>query len=183
MQASIETNRLILRAVQEDDLQGIFELDSDPEVHRYLGKKPIKSFRESKSAIRYIRKQYEADGIGRWAVIDKRTNEFMGWAGLKYEREVRKEMHYYDLGYRLKQKFWGKGIATEAALASLNYGFRTMGLEAIYAGAHVENIASNKVLQKVGLKFIEIFEYDNDPHNWYQITKKEWEAKKPSALY
>lgn len=175
MKIYIETDRLILRAIEAYDLHGIFELDSDPEVHKYLGKKPIKNIQEAKSIINYIRKQYEEDGIGRWAVIDKRTNEFMGWAGLKYEKEVRTEMRYYDLGYRLKKKFWGRGIATEAALKSLNYGFRVMELEDIYAGAHVENIASNKVLRKVGLKFIETFEYDSAPHHWYKITKSEWQ--------
>lgn len=177
MPIHMETNRIILRAIEESDIQGIFELDSDSEVHRYLGKKPIKSLQEAKAIIKYIRKQYEENGIGRWAVIDKMTNEFMGWSGLKYEKEVRKEMHYYDLGYRLKKKFWGKGIATETALASLNYGFQVMSLHEIYAGAHIENIASNKVLQKVGLNFIETFEYDGAPHHWYKINKHEWYEK------
>ncbi|MCB0643841.1 MAG: GNAT family N-acetyltransferase [Phaeodactylibacter sp.] len=177
MQIYIETDRLILRPIEAADRQGIFELDSDPEVHRYLGKKPIKSLPESEAVINYIQQQYEEDGIGRWAVIDRRTNEFIGWSGLKYERKVRPEMPYYDLGYRLKRKFWGKGIATETALEALNYGFRTMGLEEIYAGAHVENIGSNKVLQKVGLTFMETFEYDHAPHNWYRIGKNEWQEK------
>ncbi len=177
MQTYIETHRLILRAIEEDDLQGLFELDSDPDVHRYLGRKPVKSIQEAESVIRYIQKQYEEDGIGRWAVIDKKTNEFIGWSGLKYEREVRSDMHYYDLGYRLKKKFWGRGIATETALEALNYGFRIMGLEEIYAGAHVDNIASNKVLQKAELRFIETFEYDSEPHNWYRIDKREWQEK------
>lgn len=178
MQKYIETNRLILREIEDCDLQGLFELDSDPEVHKYLGKSPIKSLQESKSTISYIRKQYEEDGIGRWAVIDKITNEFIGWAGLKYEKEVRKEMHYYDLGYRLKKQFWGQGIATETALESLNYGFINLNLKEIYAGAHVENVASNKVLQKVGLKFIETFQYDGAPHNWYKIDKTNWQEEK-----
>lgn len=174
MQIYIETKRLILREIEERDFQGMFSLDSDPGVHRYLGKKPIKSIEESKSIITYIRNQYEEHGIGRWAVIDKTTNEFIGWAGLKYEKEVRPEP-YYDLGYRLRKKFWGQGIATEAALESLNYGFGTMGLKEIYAGAHIDNVASNKVLQKVGLKFIETFEFDGDPHHWYGIAKNEWQ--------
>ena len=87
-------------------------------------------------------------------------------------------MPYYDLGYRLKRKFWGKGIATEASLLSLQYGFRSLGLTEIYAGAHVENSASNRVLQKAGLQYLETFEYDNAPHNWYRIGKLEWEEPK-----
>ena len=174
MKIYIETNRLILREIEESDAQGIFELDGDPEVHRYLGEKPIKDIEESKSIINYIRNQYEEHGIGRWAVIDKKTDEFVGWSGLKYEKEVRDEMYYYDLGYRLKKKFWGRGIATETAIESLKYGFQVMGLKEIYAGAHIDNIASNKILKKVGLKFLEVFEYDGAPHNWYRIDKNEW---------
>ncbi|MEO1413470.1 MAG: GNAT family N-acetyltransferase [Bacteroidota bacterium] len=177
MEIYAETDRLILRKIEEYDLQGLFELDSDPEVHRYLGGKPIKRLEESQSIVDYIRQQYEAAGIGRWAVVDKASREFVGWAGLKYEKEVRVDRHYYDLGYRLKKKFWGRGIATEASLVALQYGFEVMGLAEIYAGAHVDNIASNKVLQKVGLKFLETFVYDGDPHNWYGITKGEWSEK------
>ena len=177
MKVYIETKRLILREMEKTDLQGIFELDSDPAVHRYLGEKPITSLEEAASTINYIRKQYEEDGIGRWAVIDKMTNEFIGWAGLKYEKEVREEMCYYDLGYRLKEKFWGIGIATETAYESLNYGFDVLNLQEIYAGAHIENIASNKVLQKIGLTFLETFVYDSEPHHWYKIDKSAWEEK------
>lgn len=170
----IETKRLIIRTITEDDTQGIFELDADPQVHQYLGKKPIKSMEEATAIVQYIRNQYKNYGIGRWAVIDKENNEFIGWSGLKYETQVRSNFNYYDLGYRLKKKYWGKGIATETALLSLSYGFEKMNLSEIYAGADIDNIASNKVLQKVGLKFIETFMYDNAPHNWYKITKNDW---------
>ncbi|MEM8584761.1 MAG: GNAT family N-acetyltransferase [Bacteroidota bacterium] len=174
MDTFIETDRLILRGIQENDVQGIFELDSDPEVHRYLGNRPISSIEEAESTVKYIRDQYEKDGIGRFAVLDKSTEEFIGWAGLKYERTVRTDMDYYDLGYRLKRKFWGRGIATEAALESLKYGFQILKLQQIYAGAQVDNLGSNKVLQKVGLTFIETFEFDYAPHNWYGIRHNDW---------
>lgn len=175
MQIFIETKRLQLRDINETDIQGIFELDSDPGVHKYLGNKPIQSLDEAKSIVQYIRKQYEDNGIGRWAIIEKSTHEFIGWSGLKYETEVRKDMPYFDLGYRLKKKYWGRGIATETSIESLKYGFQTMNLNEIYAGAHIDNIASNKVLQKVGLTYMETFEYDDAPHNWYKITKLDWQ--------
>ncbi|MEL6805649.1 MAG: GNAT family N-acetyltransferase [Bacteroidota bacterium] len=176
MDKQIETDRLILRDIEEKDIKGIFELDSDPEVHRYLGNKPIKTWSEAESIVNYIRDQYETDGIGRWAVIDKASQEFVGWAGLKYERAVRTDMDYYDLGYRLKRKFWGRGIATEASLASLEYGFEVLNLQEIYAGAHIKNTGSNKVLRKVGLRFLETFEYDGEPHHWYRMGRDEWKG-------
>ncbi|MEH0153125.1 GNAT family N-acetyltransferase [Limibacter armeniacum] len=176
MEAIVETERLILREVIEDDLMGFYELDSDPEVHRYLGNNPVTDIEQSKEIIANIRKQYQEFGIGRWAVIDKETQDFVGWAGLKYEQMLRPELKYYDLGYRLKQAYWGQGIATEAALAALKYGFTELGLKEIFAAADVDHIASNKIILKVGFKFIEIFEYEGEPVNWYRLGKEEWEA-------
>lgn len=174
MKIHIETQRLIIRDLEKQDAEGIFDLDSDPDVHEFLGKHPIKTMEQASKVIEFIRKQYIDNGIGRWAVIDKETNDFIGWTGLKYETEVRKEFNYYDLGYRFRKKYWGKGIATESAIASLNHGFEKLGYKEIGAAADVKHIASNKILKKIGLKFIETFEFEGIPHNWYNLTKSEW---------
>ena len=170
----VETDRLILREILEDDFKAFFELDSDPEVHRYLGNNPVQSIEQSIEMIKLVRQQYEKNGIGRWAIIDKKTKDFIGWTGLKYEQNLRKDINYYDLGYRLKRKYWGQGIATETAIESLKYGFTKLDLKEICAAAHVDHIASNNILQKVGLKFIETFEYEGDTCNWYKIEKTNW---------
>ena len=81
MKTSIETERLLLRELLPTDDAGMFELDSNPEVHIYLGNKPVKSIEESREAIANIRQQYLENGIGRWAVILKETGEFIGWFG------------------------------------------------------------------------------------------------------
>lgn len=174
MNIHIETDRLILRDLELTDAQGIFELDSDSEVHEYLGNHPIKTLEEAEDIIRFIRNQYITNGIGRWAIIDKKTKEFIGWSGLKYEEVLRDNFSYYDLGYRLIKKYWGRGIATETAIASLKYGFNTLNLNEICAAADVNNMGSNKILQKIGMQFKETFNYDNALHNWYAITKNEW---------
>ncbi|WP_298316063.1 GNAT family N-acetyltransferase [uncultured Aquimarina sp.] len=174
MKIHIETERLILRDLEGYDAQGIFELDSDPDVHEYLGKKPIKTIEEAKQVIDFIRNQYIENGIGRWAIIDKKTGDFIGWTGLKYEQRLRENFNYYDLGYRLQKKYWGKGIATETAIESLRYGFEKFDLKEIGAAAEVNHQASNKILKKIGLKFIETFDYKGVVHNWYNIKKSEW---------
>ena len=176
MKVFIETNRLLLREIVEADVEGMFKLDSNPNVHEFLGKQPITTLQESKDAIAYIRNQYTKNGIGRWAVIDKKTNDFIGWSGLKYETEVRKDFNYYDIGYRLREEYWGKGIATETAKASIKYGFEVLKLDEICGGAEIDNIASNKILSNVGLKFIEVFEYDSMPHNWYSLKRSEYKV-------
>jgi ribosomal-protein-alanine N-acetyltransferase len=106
----------------------------------------------------------------------------VGWAGLKLVTELtNKHINYYDLGYRLLRKFWGQGIATECARASLNYGFEVLGASEIFAAAHSENTGSNKVLTKVGLTFVESFDYFDARHNWYQINRKDWDPKRSRA--
>lgn len=178
MNIFIETDRLTIRPLLPEDAEGIFELDSDPEVHQYLGNNPIKTIEQSAEAIQFIRQQYLDNGIGRWAVIEKVTNKFAGWTGLKLMKEtVNNHNNYYDLGYRFIKKYWGKGYATETAIASLAYGFDELKLQEIFAMADVQNAGSNAVLQKAGLRFIEVFHDDGIPHNWYRITREEWNNK------
>jgi len=166
---NITTKRLILRPITEADLQSFFELDSNPKVHVFLGNKPVKTIKESEAIITNILEQYKTYGLGRLAVIEKSTNEFIGWAGIKYERHLRKEFNYYDLGYRLKEQFWGKGMATEAALASLNYGFKDLRLKEIAAAADVNHMASNTILKNIGMSVSGSFVYNNARHNWYNL--------------
>lgn len=171
-----ETDRFILREILPTDVEGLFELDSDPEVHRYLGNKPVTDKEQIADVIKFIRKQYTENGIGRWAIINKETNAFIGWTGLKFVTDlVNHHRNYYDLGYRLIRKYWGQGIATETARVSLDYAFSVLKVEEVFAAANCENIASNTILQKIGLNLIETFYYENIQCNWYKIDQHEYE--------
>jgi RimJ/RimL family protein N-acetyltransferase len=165
----IDTPRLILRPVTIEDIDDFFELDSNPNVHKFLGNQPVKTKEQSKEMIESILKQYAEFGLGRLAIVKKDTGEFIGWSGIKYEQNVRKEFNYYDLGYRLKEKFWGKGYATEAALASLDYGFYNLKLKEICAAAETNHIASNTILKKIGMQPSGTFEFDEELCNWYRL--------------
>lgn len=177
MNIHIETDTLIIRDLEEFDVEGIFALDSDPEVHRYLGNQPIHTIEEAKKSIQYIRQQYLDNGIGRWAIIEKKTNDFVGWTGLKYEEKLRKEFSYYDLGYRLRKKYWGQGIGYQTAVASIQYGFDKLNLPEICAAADIDNQASNRILRKTGLQFVEVFEYEGSLCNWYRLTQADFRQK------
>lgn len=164
---NFETNRLILRPITEADVQDFFELDSNPKVHLFLGNQPVKGIEESQAAVANIMQQYKTYGLGRLAVIERTTNNFIGWSGIKYETSFRKEFNYYDLGYRFKEQFWGKGYATEAALASLNYGFKKLKLNKICAAAHINHTASNSILNTIGMQASGTFKDENELCNWY----------------
>ena len=155
------------------DVEGMFELDSDPLVHRYLGNTPVKSIDESQAAIENIRQQYVERGIGRWTAIEKSSGAFIGWSGLKLntEQEFNNKIDFYDIGYRLIPRYWGKGYATESAVAALDYGFTTLNFKTIVGMAEVENLASNKILQKIGLNYIEDFLFEDVMVSWYELSK------------
>lgn len=173
MQLALETPRLLLRPLAESDADGMFELDSDPEVHKYLGNKPIKTLQEAKDVISFIHRQYTDNGIGRYAVIEKVSGNFIGWSGLKFMTTiVNGKTHYYDLGYRLIPSYWGKGYATESAIAWRDHAFSSMNIEKLFGTANVENAASNRILQKTGLQFVEQYFYEDLLCNWYELKKE-----------
>ncbi|MFM2047729.1 MAG: hypothetical protein RI955_275 [Bacteroidota bacterium] len=175
MKFHIETERLILRELQMGDLQAWFEMDSDPAVHKYLGNQPVKNMEHIAKAFQSIQQQYAENGIGRWATIEKKSGEFIGWSGLKFRRdEENNHINFYDVGYRLHPKYWGKGYATESCKAALQYGFGTLNAKEIIGAANEENKASRRVLEKCGLTFVNQFMWKDIKCDWLKITKEEW---------
>lgn len=180
MEILIETERLLIRELLQRDDEGMFEMDSDPEVHHYVEPETAKTIEDSKSTIEFIRNQYIENGIGRWAVIEKATNGFVGWLGFKLMKTVlNHHTDFMDFGYRFIKKNWGKGYATEGSKAVLEYGFKQLNYKSVYAMTSVDNLASRKVLEKVGFSFVGLFNYDskeqkswqkqNEPTTWYQL--------------
>lgn len=169
MKTSLETNRLLLRELVPSDDFDFFDMDSNPEVHLYLGNNPSKTIFDSRRHISNIRQQYLENGIGRWAVIVKDTGEFAGWSGLKLEKNINGHHTFYDLGYRFKPKFWKQGFATEAAQAFVKFGFEELDLPEICAYVSAQNQASIRVLEKCGLTYVNTFKYDGADDLWYKI--------------
>lgn len=111
MEYILETQRLYLRKIEACDIDDLFEMDSDPEVHRYIENDPVKSKDQIAEVVEMLHRQYRENGIARWAVIDKETLKCVGWAGLKLFREpLNNHVGFHELGYRFKQKHWGKGL-------------------------------------------------------------------------
>ena len=158
-----ETLRLILRQFTEVDAPLILALNSDPEIVKYVHEPTLQTEAQAeKILLDIILPQYK-NNLGRWAIHTKDNMDFIGWCGLKY----RPELDEIDLGYRLMQNAWGKGFATEAAQHSLDYGFNHLNLKLITGRAHIENIASIKVLEKIGMDFIAEGIVDNCPVRTY----------------
>jgi len=148
MRASLfNSEQLTFKEFHLDDAKELYLLNSDPEVIKYTGDPPFDSVEHAqKFVINYD--HYKKHGFGRWSTFLKSNNEFIGWCGIKLN-----EHGDHDLGFRFFKKHWGKGFATEAAKACLDHGFQKSGLKTIIGRAANENLASIRVLEKLGMKF------------------------------
>jgi RimJ/RimL family protein N-acetyltransferase len=162
----IETERLFLREITTNDAESAYLLNLDPEVIKYTGDKSFDSVKDARHFLANYG-HYKKHGFGRWGVINKLDNEFLGWCGLKYS--VDKDEH--DIGFRFFKKYWDRGYATESAKACIDFGFNKLNMTSIVGRAMRENTASIRVLEKIGLTFYKSFDFDGQDGVIYKIDK------------
>ncbi len=167
----LETDRLKLRELGPDDAAFAFELNADPQVVRYTGDEPFASV-EAAQAFLAGYADYRVHGMGRWLVVRKSDGEALGWCGLK-----RHPTGEVDVGYRFFRRHWGKGYATEACAACIEYGFRELGLEQIVAHAMVDNAASIRVMVKCHMSFSSADEQHGQNAVIYRIERRKQERQ------
>jgi len=162
----LKTERLILREFKANDAKSLYELNSDPEVIKYTGDPPFVSIEEAEEFILNY-DQYKKYGFGRWAVILKSNNEFIGWCGIKYTESLDE----HDIGFRFFQKHWDKCYATESAAACLHYALHTLNIEIVYGRAMKDNLSSIQVLKNIGMNYSHEIKFDGASGAVYFIKK------------
>ncbi|HEY9767225.1 MAG TPA: GNAT family N-acetyltransferase [Coleofasciculaceae cyanobacterium] len=171
MKIFLETSRLILRQITKNDLDNLVALDSDPDVMRYINGGLVSNSEEiANNFLPYAMSYYEQDkNLGFWAIIKKSSQEFIGWIFLRPEVDFKLlqqlnlvESGAIELGYRLCQQSWGKGYATEVAQALVDKSFTESKIDKIVAWALAENLASTRVMEKVGLKLKQEYVFTAD---------------------
>jgi RimJ/RimL family protein N-acetyltransferase len=168
---SLRTARLTLRPLAPGDAELMFALNGDPEVMRYLPDGAFASVDAARSFLEGYQDVYRTDGFARWAAVEEATGACIGWCGLR-----RLASGEVDVGYRLVRAAWGRGLATEGARASLDYGFSVLRLERIVARAETANGASVRVLEKIGLRFEGTEEDGAKPLARYGLSLGEWSS-------
>lgn len=147
MKIILETQRLQLREFEAADAESLYQLNAIPEVIQYTGDAPFENVAEALDFVNNY-DAYQRLGFGRWAIILKENNDFIGWSGLGQSPN-----NPVDIGFRIFPKYWGQGYAPEAAKACLRYGFEQLGLETIIGRVLAENTASIRVLEKIGMQY------------------------------
>ncbi|NER32805.1 MAG: GNAT family N-acetyltransferase [Oscillatoria sp. SIO1A7] len=181
----IETKRLYLRLFKPDDLEDLFLIRSDPNVMRYMGDgKPLSREQVSENLARIIQ-HYRDRHFGLWAVIYKHNSQLTGYCGLQFFKQPPETTpDSILLSYMFAKPYWGKGLATEGAKASLRYGFETLKLERIVAFADTENLASLRVMEKVGMKYEKqvASRYYNRNLTYYAISRQAYKPEDCSYI-
>ena len=166
---AIETDRLLLRMFGPEDLDELARLFSDPDVMRYVGEGQPVNREEADRALQSIIKHWQTHGFGRWAAVDKRTREFVGFGGL------RSLFGTPEVVYHLAPAHWGKGLATELGRASLRFGFEDRQFDRIVAIAKPLNTASVHVMEKLGMHFEKDARYYDIDVVEYAINRAEFQ--------
>lgn len=183
MELFLETERVVLRRFTSDDLELIVELDSDPEVKRYIDNGAPADLDDLTETLDWWLGYYERfEGYGFWAALDKDTGDFLGWFHFR-PRQSDPPLEP-ELGYRLRRHVWGRGLATEVSQALIDRGFSELGVERVYAETMAVNVGSRRVMEKAGLRFVRTFHADwpvripgdEEGDVEYAVTRAEWEA-------
>jgi len=167
----IETERLLLRPFQLEDLEALAAINGDPQVMRYIGNGLPATREQTAESLNFIIEHEKQYGFSMWAAWYKQTNSLIGLCGLIHldgTAEV-------EVGYRLALDHWGKGLASEGARASLRYGFQELGLDRIVAVVQPGNVASRHVIEKIGLKYEKDASYYNADVRYYGIGREAYE--------
>ena len=170
--SSSKSNKIIFRTARlyafeltTKDTQGVYELNNDPEVMKYTGEPAFNSFDDARDFLANY-DAYEKTQMGRWGLKLSSSYEFIGWCGLKLHANGE-----IDLGVRIKQSFWNEGFATEAAQASVEYGFDNFKVDYLIGRAMKDNIASIRVLEKIGMVFWKEVKSDLEDAFCYRIDR------------
>ncbi|HEU5107481.1 MAG TPA: GNAT family N-acetyltransferase [Micromonosporaceae bacterium] len=173
----LRTERIVLRRLTADDVDDLVELDSDPEVMRFLtnGRPTPREVIADEVLPAQLRIAERFPALGRWAAEDPATGAFLGWFALDPAEDGRQA----ELGYRLRRAVWGRGLATEGSRALVAYGLGDLGLDRVWAQTMAVNTASRRVLEKAGLRYVRTFHvHFDDPIPGTELGEVEYERRR-----
>ncbi len=171
-----ETDRLFLRQLKFDDAETISALRSDPLVMKY-SRGPQTDIVETRRWISLVSSKWESAGIGYCGLVEKKSEDLIGWCGLWKLRETGET----EIGYAINPQHWNSGYATEATCTLLNYAFRDLALPILVAVCYPDNKASKRVMEKLGMKFAGIGYFYGAELAKFTIEREEWQMKNQSC--
>ncbi len=182
----LQTERLILHRFTAHDADNLVELDSDPEVMRFIngGRPTTRAEIQADVLPAFLAYDERSDGYGFCAAIERLDGAFLGWFHLRPAPDARSDEP--ELGYRLRRSAWGRGYATEGSRALIDRAFAELGARRVTASALTGNEASTRVMEKCGLRFVRSFQLQGGGGHGdavqYALTRERWEATQERGL-
>jgi RimJ/RimL family protein N-acetyltransferase len=170
---TLETARLTLRPFREADVQPFWELSQDPEVMRYMGDRTLPTLHEAWRAIAGSIGHWALRGYGQWAIEERESSRLIGRAGIINPAE----WPGAEVGYLLGRAWWGRGYATEAAQAAMDWGFRETGFGELISLIDPANTASIAVAMRLGETLRDEVELLGHRVQRYAITREAWQMQ------
>lgn len=166
MSLELKTDRFNLKPVGSNDIDYFLDLDSDPEVMRYLTNGVPSTREQAQAALDRVATVFQNNHgkFGVWLAFTKDSGDFVGWVLFRPCKKDPSNTDRIELGYRLKRKWWRQGVGTELSRHMLNYGFNTLKVSEIFAITALGNIGSQGVMKKIGMSFVK--EYLDDEIIW-----------------
>lgn len=179
---NIDTERLLLRRFRINDAEDMFIWAGNPEVVKYLSYYPHKDIYETMQVLKDWINAYKNPAEYNWAIVLKEENRVIGNISVVLQDN---DCYACHLGWQIDVSYWNKGIMTEAASAVIDYLFNKVGYDRISSGHDTRNIASGRVMEKVGMRLEGTFRrycYQKDgsigDKNYWAIIKSDWEEMK-----
>ena len=179
--AQFSTERLLAERLSWEHLDEIRCLHGDPRVMRTLSADGnVLSDEQTRDNLRRGVEHWDREGFGLWVLRDRRTNQFVGRAGLM--RYVIDDKPEVGLAYAVLSDFWNRGLATEASLAILDIGFGRLGFGEIASWTLPANGASQRVMEKLGFRFVRDIVFAGLPHRFCRLGVAEWEQERSRRI-
>jgi RimJ/RimL family protein N-acetyltransferase len=183
----LETERLRLRRFTAGDVDLLVDLDSDPEVMRFVtgGRTTPREEIVTDYLPAFLGYYDRYDGFGFWAAEERATDRFIGWFHLRPPNAA--DPLNVELGYRLRRDAWGGGYAVEGSRALVDLAFRELGARRVNAETLAVHVASRRVMERAGLRYVRTFFQDwpyvlpGNEHGdvEYALTREQWEGQPP----
>jgi RimJ/RimL family protein N-acetyltransferase len=170
---TLETGRLILAPWQAADWIAFRPIATDPEVMRYITGGVPWTDGQIQAFVERQLKVYRERGFCRWKLVEKASGESIGFCGVGFWKDSMEP----EIGWWLARRWWGRGLATEAATTALRDAFERVQLDRLISVAERENRASIRIMQKLGLTFGREFEAEGCELVQYAIGRAQWAAK------
>lgn len=174
---ALETERLVLRPLSEADLDALHRISNDPLVRRYLWDDEPVSVATIEGVFAQSVREFAEKGLGLFGIRLRGEEKLLGLCGFRSLENTGD----IELAYELSPEWWGRGLATEASLACLHYAFEEVGLEWVVAGVEPQNVASTRVIEKLGMGYAGEIVPDRTGTPYFALSRKDYRDRTGSA--